>query len=284
MPKLLPLLILLAPTLLQAQELSVIPLWKDGAPGSESRRHEPEQAKDWWVKNIHDPSLTVVEPPKGKANGTAVVICPGGGHRELVFEPEGMEPARYLARLGITAFALKYRLARESGSSYTLDDTRADIQRAMRVVRANAAKFGIDPNRIGVMGWSAGAELAAMVAYPNVGGDPKAPDPIDRVSARPNFQIIIYPGGHGLPLRVGSDAPPLFLLVAMDDQGSAKNSIKLLQAYQRSGASVEAHFIAEGQHAFNMGNRSSFVAIRKWPERMADWLIDRKLAGANSAE
>src|SRR5690606_20458029 len=269
---------------LQAQELSVIPLWKDGAPGSESRRHEPEQAKDWWVKNIHDPSLTVVEPPKGKANGTAVVICPGGGHRELVFEPEGMEPARYLASLGITAFALKYRLARESGSSYTLDDTRADIQRAMRVVRANAAKFGIDPNRIGVMGWSAGAELAAMVAYPNVGADPKAPDPIDRVSARPNFQIIIYPGGHGLPLRVGSDAPPLFLLVAMDDQGSAKNSIKLLQAYQRSGASVEAHFIAEGQHAFNMGNRSSFVAIRKWPERMADWLIDRKLAGANSAE
>jgi acetyl esterase/lipase len=119
---------------------SVIPLWSEGAPGSEARRHEPEEARDWWVKNVHDPSVTVFVPPPGRSNGTAVVIAPGGGHRELVFNAEGVEPARYLAALGVTAFALKYRLAHEEGSTYDLDrDAGADIRRAMRLVRSRAA-------------------------------------------------------------------------------------------------------------------------------------------------
>src|ERR1051325_5405087 len=90
-----------------------IPLWANGAPGFEERRKEPEQTGDYWVKNVHNPSLTVFAAPKDKANGAAVLICPGGGHRELVFKSEGTEPARYLNDLGITAFVLKYRLARE---------------------------------------------------------------------------------------------------------------------------------------------------------------------------
>ena len=106
-----------------AGQPQIVPLWEKGAPGSEARRAEPEQHQDWWYKNIHNPSLTVFLPPAGKTNGTAVIVAAGGGHRELVFNPEGVEPAQYLASLGITAFALKYRLFREPGSKYTLDNT-----------------------------------------------------------------------------------------------------------------------------------------------------------------
>ncbi len=207
---------LLAFTRADAQQ--VIPLWEAGAPGFESRRDEPEQHKDWWYKNIHNPSLTVFLPPAGKASGTAVIVAAGGGHRELVFNPEGVEPAQYLASLGITAFALKYRLFREPGSKYTLDNTAEDIRRAMRLVRARAGEWGVNPDRIGVMGWSAGGEVAALVAYPPVDGDPAAKDPVERVSARPDFQILIYPGPLGIPEQVPRDAPPLFLLGAADDE------------------------------------------------------------------
>jgi acetyl esterase/lipase len=253
----------------------VIPLWTDGAPGSEARRNEPEQHKDWWYKNIHDPSLTVFLPPAGKANGTAVVVAAGGGHRELVFNPEGVEPAQHLASLGITAFALKYRLFREPGSSYTIKDTAADIQRAMRTVRARAAEWQIDPHRIGVMGWSAGGEVAALVAYPPVGGDSKSSDPIERVSARPDFQILIYPGPLGIPEKVPADAPPLFLLGAADDEYVADVMFDLTRKYHAAGAQIETHIYAQGKHGFNMGQRSQYVSIRHWPQRLSEWLEDR---------
>jgi acetyl esterase/lipase len=256
----------------------VVPLWTDGAPGSEARRNEPEKAKDWWVRNVHNPSLTAFVPPRGKSNGTAIVIAPGGGHRELVFNAEGVEPARYLAGLGVTAFALKYRLSREDGSTYDLArDTGADIRRAVRLVRSRAAEWGVDPHRVGVMGWSAGGELAAIVAYGPAAGDPQAPDPIDRASARPDFQIVIYPGEYGIPDSVPADAPPAFFLAANDDTGPARNITTLLEKYRRAGIPAEVHLYAAGQHAFNMGNRSRLVSIKNWPQRMADWLTDRGL-------
>jgi acetyl esterase/lipase len=258
-----------------AQAQQVIPLWERGAPGFEARRNEPEQHKDWWYKNIHNPSLTLFLPPAGKANGTAVVVAPGGGHRELVFDPEGVEPAQYLASLGITAFALKYRLFREPGSKYTLDNTAEDIRRAMRTVRARAAEWNLDPKRIGVMGWSAGGEVAALVAYPPVGGKPGFADPIERVSARPDFQILIYPGPLGIPAKISQDAPPLFLLGAADDEYVAGVLFDLTSKYRAAGASIETHIYAQGKHAFNMGQRSNYVSIRKWPDRLAEWLEDR---------
>ncbi len=230
------------------------------------------------MKNIHNPSLTVVSPAPGAVNGTAVVIAPGGGHRELVFNAEGLEPAQYLARLGVTAFALKYRLAREEGSTYDLEkDTGADIQRAMRMVRSHAEEWGLDPRRIGVMGWSAGGELAAMVSYRPVPGDPRSADPVERVSARPDFQIVIYPGGYGIPAEVPADSPPAFFLAASDDDGAAHNIVGLWEKYRRASIPVEVHLYAEGHHAFNMGNRSTLVSLRSWPQRMADWLADRGL-------
>src|SRR5688500_1859270 len=264
-------------TSVQAQQ--VIPLWEKGAPGFESRRYEPEQHQDWWYKNINNPSLTVFLPPKGKANGTAVIVAPGGGHRELVFNPEGVEPAQYLASLGVTAFALKYRLFREPGSVYKLQHTTADITRAMRTVRARAAEWQLDPKRIGVMGWSAGGEVAALVAYlPKDGagaGNPAATDPIERAGARPDFQILVYPGPFGIPARIPRDAPPLFLLGAADDEWVAGVLFDLARKYHAAGAPIETHIYAQGQHAFNMGQRSEFVSIRNWPTRMAEWLQDR---------
>jgi len=259
----------------------VIRLWENGAPGFEARRAEPEEHKDWWYKNIHNPSLTVFLPPAGKANGTAVVVAAGGGHRELVFDPEGVEPAQYLASLGVTAFALKYRLFREPGSKYTIDNTAEDIRRAMRTVRARAGEWNIDPRRIGVMGWSAGGEVAALVAYPPVDGDPRATDPIERASARPDFQVLIYPGPLGIPARLPRDAPPLFLLGAADDEYVANVLFDLSRKYHDAGASIETHIYAQGKHAFNMGQRSQFVSIQRWPQRLAEWLQDRGLSKAH---
>jgi len=263
-----------------AEAQQVIPLWEKGAPGFEARRQEPEQHQDWWFKNIHNPSLTVYAPPAGKANGTAVIVAAGGGHRELVFNPEGVEPAQYLASLGITAFALKYRLFREPGSKYTIANTAEDIRRAMRTVRARAAEWQVDPDRIGVMGWSAGGEVAALVAYPPVAGDSKSKDLIERVSARPDFEILIYPGPLGIPDQVPADAPPLFLLGAADDEYVANVLFDLTRKYHDAGASIETHIYTQGKHAFNMGQRSKYVSIRNWPARLADWLEDRGLLAA----
>jgi acetyl esterase/lipase len=267
------------------EPLQVIPLWPNGAPGSEARRNEPEQAADYWVRNIHNPSVAVYLPPKEKATGAAVVICPGGGHRLLVYIPEGVEPARYLNNLGVAAFVLKYRLAREAGSSYTIEkDVRADGQRAVRLVRSRAAEWNVDPRRIGIMGWSAGGEVVAQVVYSPTDGNPHADDPVERVSCRPDFQILIYPGAFGVPDVVPVDAPPVFFLAANDDEAVPNRTYSsLLVKYQTAGIPIEFHLYAHGRHAFNMGNRSKLVSIQTWPQRMADWLLDSGILHPASA-
>jgi len=252
-----------------------IPLWPNGAPGFESRRNEPVVAKDYWIANIHNPTLAVYLPPKEKATGAAVVICPGGGHRLLVFNAEGDEPARFLASIGVVAFALKYRLGREEGSPYSIEKhARADGQRAMRLVRSRAKEWNIDPERIGLMGFSAGGEVVSMVAFGNTDGEARASDAVDRISSRPNFLIMIYPGPLGIPDVVPPTAPPAFLLAADDDQCCSPPVIKLLQRYREARIPVEAHIYTQGSHGFNMGNRSKLFSIKGWPQRLADWLAD----------
>jgi len=252
-----------------------IPLWPNGAPGFESRRNEPVVAKDYWIANNHNPTVTVYLPPKEKATGAAVVICPGGGHRLLVFNAEGDEPARFLASLGVVAFALKYRLGREEGSPYSIDKhARADGQRAMRLVRSRAKEWNINPERIGLMGFSAGGEVVSMVAFGNTDGEAHAADAVDRISSRPNFLIMIYPGPLGIPDVVPPTAPPAFLLAADDDQCCSPPVIKLLQRYREARIPVEAHIYTQGSHGFNMGNRSKLFSIKGWPQRLADWLAD----------
>jgi acetyl esterase/lipase len=255
-----------------------IPLWANGAPGFESRRNEPIEAKDYWIRNIHNPSITVYLPPKEKATGAAVLICPGGGHRLLVFKAEGVEPAEYLNSLGVAAFVLKYRLAREEGSPYSLrEHPRQDAQRAMRMVRSRAADWGIDPNRIGMMGFSAGGEVVSLAAFSSTEGDYAAPLPIDRFSARPNFLIMIYPGPLGIPDQLPLDAPPAFLLAANDDTCCSTPIVKLLGAYRAAKIPVEAHIFTQGGHGFNMGYRSKLATLKGWPQRLADWMADNNL-------
>jgi acetyl esterase/lipase len=255
----------------------VIHLWAKGAPGYENRRNEPEEAKDYWVKNVQNPSVNVYLPPKEKANGTAVIICPGGGHRLLVYNAEGRDPALFLNSLGVTCFVLKYRLFREEKSPYSIETVRQDAYRAMRLVRSLAGEYAIDTARIGIMGFSAGGEVVAQVAYAPGVGDPHATDPIDRLNGRPNFQILVYPGPLGVPDVVPSDAPPAFLIAADDDECCSPPVIKLLEKYREARVPVEAHILAHGNHAFNMGYRSDLRSVKSWPQRLADWLEDSKL-------
>jgi acetyl esterase/lipase len=259
-----------------------IPLWPDGAPGSEAHRGEKEVAQDYWVANIHDPSVTVYRPEPGKANGAAVVIAPGGGHRLLVITGEGEATARYFTSIGVTAFVLRYRLARQEGSTYTIEGTaKSDTIRAMRLVRDHAAKFGVDPHRIGLMGFSAGGELVSMVAN----ADPAelapvsgTPDPVEVTSARPDFQILVYPGPLGIPATIPKTAPQAFLVAASDDECCSAPVVELVQKFRASGVPNEVHLFARGGHAFNMGaGRTERPGLKNWPARLTDWLEDSGL-------
>jgi acetyl esterase/lipase len=252
----------------------VIPLWKNGAPGFENKKDEPELAKDWWVRNINNPSITVYLPPKEIATGAAVVICPGGGFLNIVYNAEGKDPAKYLNSLGIAAFVLKYRLFRMENSPYKQEHPLQDIFRAMRLVKSRAKEFNVDTARLGVMGFSAGGEVAGWVSYKFSQNNSHNVDDVDKLSARPSFQILIYPGPLAVPDSVPSDAPPTFLLAANGDDCCSEPIIKLVQMHRQSKVPVEMHLYEKGAHGFNMGYRSEFVTLKSWPQRMADWMKD----------
>jgi acetyl esterase/lipase len=266
------------PSILKAQDTTtIIHLWQKGAPGFENRKDEPEKAKDWWVKNIHHPSLTVYLPAKEKANGAAVIICPGGGHRELVFNAEGKDAAEYFNSIGVAAFVLKYRLFREEGSPYKQEHAIQDGRRAMRLVRQQAANWNIDTNRIGLMGFSAGGELAGWVALNPFTKNEVMADAVDKEKCKANFLILIYPGPLAVPDSITKEAPPLFMLAANDDVCCSAPIIQLLQLYRKADVRTEVHLYAQGKHAFNMGKRSSLKTIHSWPDRLTDWLTDEAL-------
>lgn len=260
---------------LLAETGQVIALWETGAPGFEERKGEPELAESYWVKNIHNPSITAYFPDPEIATGAAVIICPGGGHRELVFNAEGVQAAEYFNRIGVAAFALKYRLGREEGSPYDIEThARQDGQRAVRLVRSRAEQWGIDPTRIGMMGFSAGGEVVSLVSYGPDNGVEEDEDEVERQSCRPNFQILIYPGPLGVPEELPETAPPAFLLVANDDVGASKVVVDLIPKFRAAGVPMEAHLYARGGHAFNMGDRSKLTTLQTWPDRVTSWMTD----------
>lgn len=261
-----------------ADEPEIIHLWKNGAPGFEKLKNKPESAQDWWVRDINNPSIVVYKPAKEIANGTAILIAPGGGHRNLVFNGEGRDAALFLNKLGVTAFVLKYRLARQEGSPYSLDvHPQQDAYRAMRTIRAHANEFGINPEKIGFMGFSAGGEVVSSIAYAAGDGDAKAKDPVERVNGKPNFQILVYPGPLWIPTSLDAHAPPAFMVAAMDDPCCAKPIVELAQLYHTAKIPAEIHLYAQGDHAFNMGYRTPLKGLHAWPDRLADWLEDSKL-------
>lgn len=256
-----------------------IPLWAHGAPGFESRAKIPEQSESYWTRNINDPSITYFPARAERRTGAAVLIMPGGAHEFLVITSEGDDVARWFADRGVAAFVLRYRLFRgkESPGIYTFDHARQDAERAMRTIRGRAGEWLIDPARIGVVGFSAGGELARVTALSPPVAAPGAGDAIDRISPRPDFGILVFPGPLHGPEAITKDSPPLLLAATNDDECCSQPIIDLMAAYRQAGASAEMHMYAAGGHAFNMGERTPFVSLRHWPDRITDWMTDRGL-------
>lgn len=257
----------------QGQTLLV---WPDGAPGSEGRAGQEvvrlSERGEHIVSSVHAPSLTAYLPTREEATGAAVVVIPGGGHAELWMDHEGYRVAQVLAEHGIAAFVLKYRLAREKGSMYTVaEHALPDVQRAVRLVRSRAGEWAIDPTRVGVMGFSAGGELAALASTRYDPGIPGSANPVDRVSSRPDFQALFYPS---IPheLKVSREIPPSFLLCGAADQPAI--SLGLANLYvdlDRAGVPTELHIYAGVGHGFGL-RATNQGPVATWPQRFVEWL------------
>jgi len=254
-------------------------LWPGGAPGSEGKT-EPEKVTtssggERTVTGVNAPSITPFLPAKDKASGAAVLVIPGGGHSKLCVDHEGDNVARWLSDHGVAAFVLRYRLARESGSTYTIEGHAVpDTQRAIRLIRSRAAEWGIDPQRVGAIGFSAGGELVAQACMRPGDGKTDAADPIEHEKARPSFQGLIYPGRSGDILPT-PDAPPAFLACGEKDrQDIAEGLAEVYLRFKRAGASAEFHVYAGVGHGF--GYRATTKGpVAGWPDRFQEWLGER---------
>jgi acetyl esterase/lipase len=275
------LLLLLLCGVSSAAAPSEIRLWPNGAPGSEGKTAaevaEPPNKDHGYLKvtGVHQPSLTVYLPPADKASGAAMIVAPGGGHAFLNFDQEGTYVAEYLNSIGVAAFVLKYRLAREPGSTYKVEEhALADAQRAIRLLRARAAEFGLNPARIGIMGFSAGGEVAALAATRFDAGKPDAGDPVDRQSSRPDFDALIYPGIRANGYTIPKDMPVTFLLCADNDRGPSTALAALYPMLKAAGIQTEVHVYATGGHGFgiNPNTRNPSPAATTWQLRLGDWL------------
>ncbi|MCX6047924.1 MAG: alpha/beta hydrolase [Chloroflexi bacterium] len=260
---------------------TVIPLWPDGAPGSEDWTQVEQEIKHpadtiQIVVNVTQPTLTAYFPDPALANGTAVIICPGGAYHLLAIDHEGRDVAAWLTARGFAAFVLKYRLMRTGDNLMTeisenlRDPSRraafmqtlrplmlADAQQSIRLVRERAVEWQIAPDRIGIMGFSAGGMLTSSVALQH-----------DRES-RPDFAGVIY-GAPGEEVAVPADAPPLFLLCADDDLMASTCSVQLYSTWKAAGRPVELHIYAKGGHGFGMHTQN--LPSDRWIERFGDWL------------
>jgi endo-1,4-beta-xylanase len=271
-------LLLLPATVLTAAQPKEILLWPNGAPGSEGKTGEEAVRVtadgEHVVTNVHKPSLTPYLPPKDKATGAAVIIAPGGGHREMWVDHEGHNLAKWLSARGVAAFVLKYRLAREANSTYKIDEhALADTQRSIRLVRHRASEWSINPARIGVMGFSAGGELAALASMRFDGGNKEAADAIDRENSRPDFQALIYPGSSGR-IVPAKDSPPVFLVCGYKDRPDISSGLaQVYLKFKEVGVPAELHIYAEIGHGFGVREKNRSAA-GGWPARFEEWLSD----------
>ncbi len=291
-----------------------IRLWAQGAPGSEgitaAEVSTPSRAAKYskWPGNFtvtHYPSIYVFLPPKEKATGAAMIVAPGGGHRQLVMEKEGWEVADWLNERGIAAFVLKYRLARIPGSTYSLPkEVYADAARSVRLVRSRAAEWGVDRARIGIIGFSAGGEVGGMIGVKYDAGQADAADPIERASSRPDFNVLIYPyyrpGSAGprstsataagpppalqpivdnadFPLQ--ADAPPVFMVCTTDDPSHVIPTVKFYLELVAQKIPAEMHIYEYGEHGFGLRpTKKPGSPVESWPARLAEWLAARGLS------
>ena len=269
--------------LLLAAAPSEVLLWPDGAPGSEGKTGAetlvpPREDGLRRIATIHKPSITAHLPAKDKATGAGVLILPGGGHRYLSIDNEGHDIARWLTERGVAGLVLKYRVAREEGSPYRVEEHAvADAVRAVRVARHRAKEWGLDPERIGMLGISAGGQLVFHAATRFDSGAPEAKDPVERESSRPAFQAFLYSGSPLADTDLPKEGPPAFLCVASDDKGPAKNALELYQKLRDAGTSAELHLYAKGGHGFGMKDRP--LPVTGWILRFHEWMKDQGFLG-----
>jgi acetyl esterase/lipase len=262
-------------------------LWPVAAPGAKG--NEPADV----------PAILVSKAPADKANGAAIVVCPGGGYGGLAMDHEGHQIARWLNHHGITAVILKYRL----GQRYNHPIPLTDAKRAIRTVRAKAQEWGVDPRRIGILGFSAGGHLASTAGTHFDDGDAKAADPIDRVASRPDFMVLLYPvitltgpaahvgsrnnllGKNPDPKLVESlsnhnmvkaDTPPTFLVHTTEDKAvPPENSVLFYSACVKHQVPAELHIYERGRHGLGLGPKD--LPFSSWPDRCLAWLQSRGL-------
>lgn len=274
----------------------IIPLYEGKAPGSEELNYAETEYRDpitdrLMLRNVVDPTLAVYQPEKSKINSTSVIICPGGGNIWLSYESEGTMVAEWLAQKGITAFVLKYRLDKtiESEEEFNKvmkafvrsitsttennDTARTSLNsfvvarydryfggedgiQALKYVRQHAKEYGVDPNKVGIMGFSAGARVTMHVVLNSDSGN------------LPNFAAPIY-GGRLSNITIPENAPPLFILCAADDP-VAKGSPDLYKEWRAAGYSAELHIYSKGGHGFGMNKQN--MPVDTWIERFYDWL------------
>jgi acetyl esterase/lipase len=275
----------------------VVPLWPGKAPHAVGD------------SDADKPSLTVFAVPKEKANGAAVVVCPGGGYGTLAADHEGKQVAEWLNGLGVSAFVLKYRVATKDRPGPLHPAPLADAQRALRLVRARAADYGVDPGRVGIWGFSAGGHLASTAATHFDVGGLKNGDDVEKQSCRPDFAILAYPvvtmedgvthGGSRERLigakpdaklvelysnerRVTKETPPVFIFHTSEDKSVVpEHATRFYLACKKAGVPVELHIYEKGKHGVGLGRDPKWTggeaSVATWPDRLADWMRSRGL-------
>lgn len=261
-----------------------IKLFPKGAPGVEVMLVESADKKGEKVAgdpvlritNVSDPTITIYQAPQEVSSGSAMIVCPGGGYNFLAYDLEGEEVCEWLNNLGVTAVLLKYRVPMQEGRR-RYEAPLQDLQRAMGYIRAHADEMNLDPERIGVIGFSAGAHLSAMLSnhyetrtYPEV-------DACDKVSCRPDFCLLVYPAylnGENFQvapeLKVTSSLPPTMLIQSEDDRAYVNSSIFYYFALKQAGVPARLHLYSEGGHGY--GLRATGAEVNEWPDRAEDWL------------
>lgn len=261
-------------------------IWPNGAPGETARLEESDTTKPTdnliagrriiKLGGVSNPTITVY-PPKGKNSGAAVLVFPGGGYNILAMDLEGTEVCEWLSSVGITGVLLKYRVPARPGTPRQGAPLQ-DAQRAIRLVRANAAQLGVDPKKIGALGFSAGAHLAAHLGNQHARKTYEPVDAADATDCRPDFVALIYPGlltegNAGLKLApemtVTANTPPTFLLQSEDDGVKVENSLLYYMALKTANVPAEMHLFAKGGHGY--GLRHTENPVTDWPKLAERW-------------